>query len=68
VLPENAPGTIEVFDIRGSRVQTFAVSGLQGSVVWDGSSHRGVRVASGVYFVRLRSRDWSTTRRVVLTR
>jgi len=68
LLPENVPGTIEVFDIRGSRVQTFAVSGVQGSVVWDGTSRRGNRVASGVYFVRLRSRDWSTTRRAVLTR
>lgn len=36
--------------------------------VWDGSAEDGEQVASGLYFVRLLTREWTDVRKVVLVR
>jgi immune inhibitor A len=55
-LPAHASdgSTIEIYDIRGSRVTAIGSSEFQnGSYVWDGSSDKGQQLPSGVYFIRL---------------
>ncbi|NNE09515.1 MAG: hypothetical protein HKN20_13220, partial [Gemmatimonadetes bacterium] len=37
-------------------------------VEWDGTNDRGDRVASGTYFVKMKSQGFSETRKVVLVR
>jgi hypothetical protein len=55
-------GVIDVFDIRGRRVDVVKVRGQTGTWDW-----RTAGVRPGVYFARLRSRgDETTTRFVVL--
>jgi PKD repeat protein len=57
-LAHGTDATLEIFDVRGRRVRTL-VNGRQPageiSVVWDGRDDRGLSVATGVYFVRLRT-------------
>jgi hypothetical protein len=60
---------LEVFDIRGRLVRVLADREQpQGSysVVWDGTNESGARVASGVYFSRMRSGGFSAVRKMVL--
>jgi len=61
--------TLTIYSVDGSAVRTLvdrvAQPGRQ-SVVWDGRDDGGRRVASGVYFYRLRSDDVSTERRMLL--
>jgi hypothetical protein len=67
------PGTavVEVFDLRGRRVRTlledFRRAGIH-RVSWDGRDAGGAGVASGVYYVRLRSSAGTSTRPVTRVR
>jgi uncharacterized membrane protein len=70
-LPTAQTVQITVHDLRGRLVRTL----LDGSsadgehvVQWDGKDNRGGRAPAGVYFVNLKTRQGSQTRRLVLTR
>ena len=57
-LPNAGPVQLDVYDPSGRRVrQIFSGTQTQGEhyAVWDGASDGGRRVASGLYFVRLRA-------------
>ncbi len=70
-IPVSGSVVLEVFDVAGSLVATL-VEGPQpageGLVVWKGTDHRGARVASGVYFCRLRAPGATITRKMLLLR
>ena len=59
---------LEVFDVRGRRVQRLAVDLDAGEAVWDGRDSSGAPAAAGVYFIRLRATGASVQRKVVLLR
>ncbi len=62
---------IRIFDVAGRMVRTL-VDGRQDagvhSVVWDGRDEHGRSMPSGVYFCRMRSGDYSQTRKIVLAK
>ena len=68
-LPTDADVTVQVFDVSGRLVRTLVqghqIAGSR-SVLWDGRDNRGQLATSGVYFVRLRTRDFAQTRKMVL--
>jgi hypothetical protein len=60
---------LEVYDVNGRRVRTLASRQFTGgshNVRWDGRGDRGEGIASGVYFIRLRTPMGSESRRAVL--
>jgi PKD repeat protein len=65
--PDNV--MVAIFDVRGGLIRTL-VNARQAaganSVIWDGRDNRGVRVHSGVYFVRLRTPQFEQARKIVL--
>jgi hypothetical protein len=66
-----APGSLNVFDASGRHVRTLGSGWLPsqpGVWLWDGRSASGAPVASGAYFVRLRTGEGSLTTRVLLNR
>ena len=59
---------IAVYDVTGRRVRLLWDAPVEpgvSSMVWDGRDSAGARVASGVYFVRLRSDEVTEARKVV---
>jgi flagellar hook assembly protein FlgD len=62
---------LEIFDVSGRLVRRLASgprdAGTQ-SVIWQGRDESGRAVSSGVYYYRLRARDFEETRRMVLVR
>jgi len=60
---------IAVYDASGALVKTL-VDGVRGAgawgVTWNGEDERGKRVASGVYFCRMRAGSFDETRKLVL--
>jgi hypothetical protein len=68
---EQARVALEVFDVRGRRVQSLiddrVVTG-RFELAWDGRDERGQEVASGVYFYRLTTAGNMITRRMTLVR
>jgi hypothetical protein len=60
---------LAVFDLGGRQVRTLVEGRLaagQHRAVWDGRDDRGRLMASGVYLVQLRGRDYAESRRVAL--
>lgn len=61
--------TIVVFDVAGRRVRTLVDERRPAgvfSVAWNGEDDRGQRVASGVYFYRMRAGAFVDTKKMVL--
>ncbi len=60
--------TVEVFDLRGKKVNTLLDRSVVGKqrFVWNGTDHSGVRLNTGIYFVRLKSKDGNKVFKVVL--
>ncbi len=71
-IPEGAGETrvrLDIFNLRGQLVRTLADGLLEPGehrVQWDGIDTGGHRVASGVYFYRLTSREFTATRKMVI--
>ncbi len=65
------PVTLAVYDIRGALVKTL-VSGVfapgRHRVLWDGTNTAGARVATGVYFYRMQTKESAQTKKMVLIR
>jgi hypothetical protein len=71
-LPRASEVRLVVYDVAGRQVKALLdnermPAGLH-SIVWDGRNGDGKRVASGIYFVRLKSDREMQTRKVVLIR
>ena len=69
VLPAGGEVLLQVFDVRGREIKRLVdgyVEAGEWSVVWDGSNERGDSVASGVYFLRLRTGGENAVRKIIL--
>ena len=70
-IPEGAgvSFTLNVYDIRGRLIRTLD-SGVKAPgfyrVQWDGTDNSGRHLSSGVYFYRFSSKDYNSTRKMVL--
>jgi len=63
--------SLQIFNTLGQEVVTLLDDHLPAGhyrLTWDGTDRAGRRVASGIYFCRLRAGDRSRTRRLVLIR
>jgi hypothetical protein len=62
---------LDVLNLLGQKVRTL-IDGTRPagnhSIVWDGTSDGGKKVASGIYLYRLKSSDFIRTRKMVLTK
>ncbi|HEX7402240.1 MAG TPA: FlgD immunoglobulin-like domain containing protein, partial [candidate division Zixibacteria bacterium] len=69
VLPSACHVKVLVFNLLGQRVTTL-VDGYQAAghntVIWDGTDNENNKVASGVYFYRIKAGDLTETRKMIL--
>ncbi|MDZ7859254.1 MAG: M20/M25/M40 family metallo-hydrolase [Candidatus Krumholzibacteriota bacterium] len=67
-LPRLLPVTLTVYDVSGRRVVDLIDKDLGPGKIdsyWDGKNNRGVEVASGVYFLRMRAGSYKHTRKMI---
>ena len=70
-VPEDTEVNLTVYDVAGRRVKTLAKGHHKAayySVTWDGMNDNGSRVASGVYFYRLKAGKNVQSKKMVLLR
>lgn len=70
-LPISGHVSLEIFNILGQRVKTVMNENLSAGyqqITWDGTDQHGKQVASGIYFYRLQTNDFSETKKMVLMR
>jgi len=62
---------LKVYNVAGQLIRTL-VNGEKDantySVTWDGTNDRGGAVASGIYFYKMDTKDFSQTRKMVMLR
>ena len=67
------PGNIclEIYNIRGQKVRTlvneFKAVGYY-NVIWEGTDDNDKNVASGIYFYQMKTKDYSTVKKMILLR
>jgi 5'-nucleotidase/UDP-sugar diphosphatase len=70
-LPEDSYIKLTVYNLLGQKVKAlvdeFQVAGAR-KVIWDGRNEGGERVASGIYFYKLESKNFTQTRKMILTK
>jgi len=70
-LPKAAAVTLTVYDVTGREVTTLAhgaVSAGVHTVTWDGTNRFGSRVASGLYFYRLKAGAFEAVNKILLVK
>ncbi|MFH0931466.1 MAG: FlgD immunoglobulin-like domain containing protein, partial [Candidatus Zixiibacteriota bacterium] len=63
--------TLKIYNILGQLVKTLVDEEKtpgRYTIIWDGKDNSGKEVASGIYFYQLRTKDYNTTRKMVLLR
>ena len=68
-LPVGGEVLLQIFDVQGREMRRLVDGYMEAgewSIVWDGSNDRGDRVASGVYFMRLRAGGRSSVKKTIL--
>ncbi len=68
-LKETSPVSINIYDVKGQLVKTLVNEVREAgnhSVIWKGVDNNGRAVSSGVYFYRMSSRKFSSTRKMIL--
>lgn len=67
-MEKTAPADLTIYNQKGQIVRSFTVQANQGmnNLHWNGMDTNGKAVSSGVYFFRLKSGSYSSTRKMVL--
>ncbi len=66
---ENGPVAIDIYNVKGQKVRTLLNENREAgnhSVVWNGKDDNGKNVASGVFFYRMKSGKYSSTKKMIL--
>lgn len=62
--------SLSIFDITGRRIKTFynyaVLSPGRYTEIWDGVCDHGLRVSSGVYFIKYEAGEFRETRKLIL--
>lgn len=68
-LPKNGNVTIDIFNSRGQLIRTLVnetkIAGNY-NIIWNGKDQSGQSVSSGIYFYKMKSGDYISTKKMVL--
>ncbi|MDD2229504.1 MAG: choice-of-anchor J domain-containing protein, partial [Candidatus Cloacimonetes bacterium] len=68
-MKETAPVSLEIYNVKGQLVKTM-LNGVQEtgnhSVVWNGKDNNGRAVSSGVYYYKMNTGKYSSTKKMIM--
>lgn len=68
-MDKAAPATVSIFNQKGQLVKDFNISAAEkgmNNLHWNGTDNSGKPVSSGVYYFRLKSGSYSSTKKMIL--
>lgn len=65
IKSSTAPAKIEIFNIKGQKVQTLTNDAKSQSVAWDGRGNQNQQVPAGLYFIRATAGTQQMTSKVI---
>ena len=64
---ENTENTeLYIYNLRGQQIRQFSIFNNQSSIIWDGTDQMNQPVSSGIYFYKLRSGTYTSTKKMLL--
>jgi len=70
-LPKATKVRLEVYDAMGRAIRTLIEDTQKPGIYriyWDGTDRRGVKVSSGIYFYRMETRGFKSTKKMIVLR
>jgi hypothetical protein len=70
-IKSTQPVSLDIYDVTGTHVRCLVNRRLEGGryrVAWNGKNGKGIDVSSGIYFYRIKTGSWESTRKMVLVR
>jgi thiol-disulfide isomerase/thioredoxin len=57
-----------IYNLKGQIVKHFSVilSGVEGSIIWNGTDKNDISVSSGIYLYKLKSGDFTSSKKMIL--
>ena len=55
-----------IYNIKGKKIRQYSIFNNQSSIIWNGTDDNGKVVSSGVYFYRLKSGRYTSTKKMIL--
>ena len=71
MIPEQTNVTVTIYDILGNRIRTMVDKPLEAGYhqyTWDSKDRSGKTVSAGIYFYQMQTRDFKTTRKMILVK
>jgi flagellar hook assembly protein FlgD len=68
-LSKSAPTSVKIYNLKGQLVATVLDAEMAAgkhNISWKGKDYRGQSVASGLYFIRVQSGQYCSTRKAIL--
>ncbi|MCK5051410.1 MAG: metallophosphoesterase [Candidatus Cloacimonetes bacterium] len=69
--PKDAENTeLSIYNLKGQKVRDLLIDQLSNSVIyqviWEGKDNKGIRVTSGIYFIKLKNGDQESSKKIML--
>ena len=68
-LKENAPVSLEIYNMKGQKVKQLInsqISAGQHSAIWNGKDDNDKTVSSGIYFYKFKTGNYQATKKMLL--
>ncbi len=65
-IEQNEQVKIEIYNLKGQKIRQFSIPEGQHSVIWDGTDENDQQVSSGIYFYKLKSGCYTSTKKMIL--
>jgi hypothetical protein len=68
-VKSDAPVTLEVYNLKGQKIRTLVDGNIKGgnhTITWKGDDENGNKVASGVYFYKMSSGKFTSSKKMIL--
>lgn len=68
-LKDNAPVSVEIYNHKGQKIKTLVNEAKEAgthSATWNGTDENGLSVASGIYYFKMNSGKFSSTKKMIL--
>ena len=64
---ENTEDTeLIIYNIKGKKIRQYSIFNNQSSIIWDGMDESGKQVTSGIYFYKLKTKDYESVKKMIM--
>ena len=63
---QNEQTKLEIFNLKGQRIRQYSILNNQSTIVWDGRDENGNAASSGIYFYKVKTGRYTSTKKMIL--